>query len=194
MNYLAHLHLSFGDDQIMVGNLLADYVIGRNLPIYLPEKIIQGIRLHRFIDTYTDSHDVIKQGKRRIYAKQGKYSPVAVDIYYDYLLAKLWDEYNDFPLDQFAPNAYIALSQYQQLFPPVAWKRLEGMITHNWLLGYGSPEGLAYVFKHMAKKAKFENTLADAVPNLLEFETEFINDFRLFYPEMMREAKLFLDK
>lgn len=193
MNYLAHLHLSFGDDQLMVGNLLADHVVGRNLPERLPEGVKQGIRLHRFIDTFTDNHETVKLGKRRVYESQGKYSPVAVDIFYDYLLANLWDQYNDFSLEDFAPNAYLAISQYQDLFPPAAWRHLEEMIAHNWLLGYGSEEGLAYVFKRMATKAKYENSLATAATDLLVYKDEFIEDFYIFYPELLLEARKFIE-
>lgn len=55
MNYLAHIFLSGADRQIQVGNFIGDFVKGKNYQQY-PEKIREGILLHRQIDTFTDSH------------------------------------------------------------------------------------------------------------------------------------------
>ena len=61
MNYLAHLHLSGPDPDCRTGNLMGDFVRGR---LYasrleaLPPGYGQGLRLHRFIDHFTDTHPV----------------------------------------------------------------------------------------------------------------------------------------
>ena len=46
MNYLAHLFLSEGTPESLIGNLLGDFVKGSAVNVY-PEEIIKGIDLHR---------------------------------------------------------------------------------------------------------------------------------------------------
>jgi acyl carrier protein phosphodiesterase len=65
MNFLAHIFLSFGDDEITIGNFIADSIRGNKYD-HLPERIQQGIVLHREIDTYTDTHPIAKQSSKRM--------------------------------------------------------------------------------------------------------------------------------
>ena len=53
MNYLAHAYLSFGDPDILAGNMISDFVKGKKKYEY-PDRIQMGITLHRKIDEYTD--------------------------------------------------------------------------------------------------------------------------------------------
>jgi acyl carrier protein phosphodiesterase len=43
MNFLAHAYLSFGLEEILVGNFIADFVRGKELEKY-PKKVQLGIR------------------------------------------------------------------------------------------------------------------------------------------------------
>ncbi len=76
----------------MVGNFIADSIKGNPFNQY-DKEIVIGIRMHREIDTFTDSHYIVKESKARLYSNYGKYSPVIVDIFYDYFLAKYWSIY-----------------------------------------------------------------------------------------------------
>ena len=60
MNFLAHLYLSGEDDEVKLGNFIGDYVKGSKYLEYA-EKIKKGILLHRKIDSFTDSHPLIKE-------------------------------------------------------------------------------------------------------------------------------------
>ncbi|MBK6633182.1 MAG: hypothetical protein IPG38_01660 [Chitinophagaceae bacterium] len=55
MNYLAHAYLSFNDPEILLGNMISDYIKGKKQFDY-PLPVQKGIRLHRFIDQFTDTH------------------------------------------------------------------------------------------------------------------------------------------
>ena len=57
MNYLAHACLSFGNEDILVGNMISDFIKGKKKFDY-PVAIQNGIMLHRMIDTFTDAHAV----------------------------------------------------------------------------------------------------------------------------------------
>ena len=55
MNFLAHFHLAWPDEGLIAGGLEGDYYKGP-LRGDLPSGLEQGVRLHRAIDAYTDSH------------------------------------------------------------------------------------------------------------------------------------------
>ncbi len=57
MNYLAHLHLADVANSDMLGNLLGDFAKGDPSKQYSQE-IVQGIRLHRAIDKFVDTHGI----------------------------------------------------------------------------------------------------------------------------------------
>lgn len=59
MNFLAHLHIADVSNTSLVGNLLGDFVRGDPTGKY-QEDWVEGIRIHRFVDSYTDNHPDIK--------------------------------------------------------------------------------------------------------------------------------------
>ena len=53
MNYLGHFILSHPNQELVTGNFIGDFVKGNDYLNY-PEGISRGIKMHRFIDEYTD--------------------------------------------------------------------------------------------------------------------------------------------
>jgi acyl carrier protein phosphodiesterase len=62
MNYLAHAWLSFHQPFVLAGNMISDFVKGKQQYAY-PASVQQGIHLHRSIDAFTDSHPVTREAK-----------------------------------------------------------------------------------------------------------------------------------
>jgi len=89
MNFLAHIYLSFDDDEITIGNFIADSIRGNKYK-HLPERVQKGIFLHREIDTYTDAHSIVRKSTKRLHKNYSHYSGIIVDIFYDHYLAKNW--------------------------------------------------------------------------------------------------------
>ncbi len=75
MNFLAHLYLSGENEEIIVGNFIADHVKGNRINKY-SDGIKTGIRLHREIDTFSDNHLVFRKSKKRLAGKYRKYAGV----------------------------------------------------------------------------------------------------------------------
>jgi len=53
MNFLAHLFLSFENEDHVIGNFIADSIQNREVRNY-PAEIQEGIILHRKIDSFTE--------------------------------------------------------------------------------------------------------------------------------------------
>ena len=103
MNYLAHIYLSNEEEEITLGNFIADGIKGKKY-IQFPLGIQQGILLHRAIDSFTDAHPIVRKSTRRLHKKYGHYSGVIVDILYDHFLAKNWMKYHSIPLHKYIEN------------------------------------------------------------------------------------------
>ena len=101
MNYLAHLFLSGKDEALIIGNLITD-MISKADERTLSEEILRGVKLHRKIDDLTDSHPVFIDHKRSLYPHFRKYSPVVLDIVYDYLLESNWSIFSDEHFEDFS--------------------------------------------------------------------------------------------
>ena len=84
MNFLAHIYLSGEDEGVTIGNFIADHVRGNHFGHY-PKEIQLGIILHREIDTFTDTHEIVRESKRRLHERYRHYDGVIIDIFYDYL-------------------------------------------------------------------------------------------------------------
>jgi acyl carrier protein phosphodiesterase len=187
MNFLAHIYLSGEDDQLMIGNFIADYVKGKKKDDY-PDRIRKGIELHRLIDDYTDHHPITSESKSRLRPKYGKYSGVIVDLYYDYFLAKYFHEYSEIPLDKFSLDTYQVLLLNNNLLPEKVRQFLPYMIERNWLLNYASVEGIGRTLSGLSRRVSFENRMDESIQELVAHHAEFENEFRRFFPELITFA------
>ena len=183
MNYLAHLYLSFGDPKIMVGNFIADSVKGRQMLTFPPE-ILQGIILHRHIDTYTDQHPITAQSRQRIRHRYRKYSGVVVDIYYDHFLAANWKDYSDQSLQLFTKNAYRVLFSHYLLMPARMKRFLPAMAMGNWLASYASISNVGIALSGMAQRTRFDSQMQHATEELVMYYEDLKNDFVQFFPDL----------
>ncbi len=92
MNFLAHLALSGNRAEIMVGNLMGDFVKGR-LDGRFPAGIQFGLELHRRIDRFAEDSEHFIRSRHRIDGRFGLFRGALVDLFYDHFLARNWRLY-----------------------------------------------------------------------------------------------------
>ena len=155
MNYLAHAHLSFGQPQILVGNMISDFVKGKKQFDYsLP--IQKGIKLHRSIDSFTDEHAVTKEMKQVFRPAYGLYAGAFTDIVYDYFLANDKNEFaSTAALEQFSHEVYAILENQLAGLPLLFQQMFPYMRSHNWLYNYRNKWGIQKSFAVMYKRHDF---------------------------------------
>lgn len=183
MNYLAHIYLSGGDDDLKIGNFIADSVKGKKFISY-PEKIQKGIILHRAIDTYTDSHPVVKKSVTRLFKDYSHYSRVIVDILYDHFLAANWKDYSVVPLEQYVSDFYSLLHRYFDVLPKRVQNFLPYMEQENWLFNYATVEGIGKILSQMNIRTGNRSRMNLAVNELNIYYTEFEEEFRIFFKDL----------
>lgn len=188
MNFLAHIYLSFEDDEITIGNFIADSIRGNKYK-HLPERIQKGIKLHRFIDSYTDAHPTFRESTKRLHKNYGHYSGIIVDIFYDHFLAKNWDTYCDTPLDIFVDNFYDLLEDNYEILPIGVKRMMPYMIADNWIFNYSKMDGIARVLTGMNRRTKNKSKMNFAILDLETHYNEFEKEFTSFFEELIAFSK-----
>ena len=192
MNFLAHLALSANRPEILVGNLMGDFVKGRLVGSF-PPGIEKGLVLHRKIDSFASRNEFFNRSKRRIDDSFGLYKGVLVDLFYDHFLSMNWPDYDDVPLHCFLDNARNILEEHRELLPEPLNLRLYELFT-DWLPSYGEVEGIDRVLRRMAVRLKRANPLGSGVGELVGNYRELEADFKRFYPQLRRFTDGFIDQ
>ncbi len=188
MNFLAHIYLSFGDNEITIGNFIADSIRANKFS-HLPERVQKGIQLHRLIDTYTDSHPIPKKSSKRLHKNYGHYSRVIIDIFYDHFLAKNWKNYSDIPLAVFVENFYDLLEDNYTILPEGVKRMMPYMISDNWIFNYSKMTGISKVLDGMNRRTKNKSKMNFAILDLEEHYIEFEKEFTDFFEELITFSK-----
>lgn len=183
MNFLAHCLLSCDDEYVLVGNFMADFVRNKVVAT-LPPPVRRGVRLHRLIDRYTDNHPAVRASTQRLRPYHFKYAPVVVDVFYDHLLATHWTQYHAEPLRAFAERQYYLLDKHAALMPPRLRTRTASMIAGDWLVQYGTWEGLAFTFDKLRNRLSRPEQLDGVIDHLRKHTPALTTDFRVFFPQL----------
>lgn len=188
MNLLAHQYLSHHNEDLMIGNFIADEVKGNQFKNY-PQKISNGILMHRFIDNFTDTHLNVLECTKLLRPYLSKFSPVALDVFYDYLLAKNWNIHHPDSLEIFTENTYVVLQKNQTIMPEKSRYMLKYMSEQNWLLNYSKIDGIKMALAGMSNRSKFGAILNGGEKYLQQFEVELNYHFEIFFNELKAELK-----
>ena len=191
MNFLAHFHLSGDNEEIAIGNFLGDFIRGTKKED-LSEHMQKGLKLHQFIDEFTDSHPVVKKTNKLIQPYFSKYTPVVSDVYFDYFLAAHFNDYSKVSLRDYTHQVYDMMKRYQSSMTPRASRFYDFMIVRDIFFEYGNKDGMTHVFNGLAKRAKFESNMLEGVPVLTQHEDELYNLFKDFYPDLQEASSNYL--
>jgi acyl carrier protein phosphodiesterase len=188
VNFLAHAYLSFGIPDIVVGNLISDFVKGKRKLDYPPE-IRTGIDLHRAIDTFTDTHPATRTAKTCFRADYGLYSAPLIDVAFDHFLAV---DPGIFPtpidLAAFAGRTYTQLALRTSLFPDRFKRLFPYMRDQDWLSGYQTREGIYASFGGLARRAAYMPP-PDRACQLFDLHYQYIREcYTALFPELKEFA------
>jgi acyl carrier protein phosphodiesterase len=168
MNYLAHAYLSFNKPEILAGNMISDYIKGKKQFDY-PPAVQKGIRLHRAIDNFTDTHAATQELKSFFRPQYRLYSGAFADVVYDHFLANDTQQFGtETDLKKFAANTYNLLENFTGIFPPPFQKMFPYMKEYDWLYNYRYTWGIEKSFGGLVRRAAYltESTIAFEIFNL----------------------------
>lgn len=189
MNYLAHCYLSCSEEDILIGNFMTDFLKKSEEDNY-SGRIMDGITLHRRIDTFTDAHPASLELRALLRKRHGKYAPVVVDLIWDHLLSINWGQYSGTDLDTFNQDVYGILSGNKEVLPSKLKGRIDKMISSDFLMAYASKENMLRSLQWMDNRVKFPSAFHLAIDDLEENESQITELFHQFFPELIAEAEL----
>ncbi|RFM35333.1 acyl carrier protein phosphodiesterase [Chitinophaga silvisoli] len=185
MNFLAHAYLSYHQPSITVGNMIADFVKGKHWMEYDAD-IQQGIRLHRLIDAFTDTHPATLEAKKFFQPGCGKYSAVFIDIVYDHFLANDLSRFPGDSLASFAQEVYMVLQARHHLLPAGFQEVFKYMREQNWLYGYRLNDGMYKTFSGIVRRSRYLEVSADVPFAAFEENYDALSaSYQIFFPDLV---------
>ena len=186
MNYLAHFHLSHGDNELLLGALLGDFVKGP-LTGERSRGLEQGILLHRKIDAFTDSHSLLTQAQRAFSPEFRRYAGIMTDVLFDHFLNQHWQQFHHQPLTKFSTQVYQLINNNPQLTPS-AQLQANNLVRYDVFEKFRHWETVDGTLIRISKRIKRDNPLARSAPEMkshyLQLEQTFLN----FYPALQQHA------
>jgi acyl carrier protein phosphodiesterase len=179
LNFLGHLFFSNNDKDLMLSNLYGDFVKGKDFTNY--SAIVQkGIHLHRAIDHYIDTHPAVTDLRLSLYDKLPKVAGVAIDLYFDHLLARNWENYHSKEYTLFLNEFYLHQANFEQELKKEFNEFMGYFRTRKWLNHYPTAFGLAKSCEGVAKRISFENVLHKAPEQFYKRENEIQACFEIY--------------
>jgi acyl carrier protein phosphodiesterase len=197
MNFLGHAYIARHHPHLIPGNFAGDSYKGKIENFSeLPMDLLNGIRLHRFIDDFTDSSEYIIS-VARIFQNGGvqKVGFIASDILLDHHLSSQWPNYSKLGYKEFIQKVYTQTDPWtDELHPEFQWMYAK-LKEHGWLFDYPSIQGIEKIMRQFSRRIGFENDLLKTVEIYQEKRSEIDELFMLFLDQISQSAEEYiLDK
>jgi acyl carrier protein phosphodiesterase len=192
LNYIAHIHIGIHTQTSLLGNFLGDFIKGSQLQ-HLPFDIEQGIRLHRSIDVFTDSHPLVIELRRYFPRDIRRMAGVIIDIYFDYLLMQTWKRYSNIHFNTVFADFYQQLEQFSLPDNTHFQKVAERIKQHQWLNEYINIETCFRAFVSIENRLKHKVVFAKKAQHfLIQHVEQLESSFQQFYPECLEHGLKFV--
>lgn len=184
MNHLAHAYLSGDSDELLVGNLIGDYVKG-TLSGQYSGGIGEGIALHRRIDSFSNRHPAALAGRNRFSSDWRRFAGIILDICFDYFLIQHWKDYANVSLQRFVDDVYARVQPFQPLmgdrlpFPPTR-ENIGYLLETN-----ADLDGVMFTLTRLSGRVRNGRGLVNAIAEVEAAYEALESDFNAFFPDLI---------
>jgi acyl carrier protein phosphodiesterase len=183
LNLLGHLYLSQNESsEARLFNLLGDRYKGNRF-IHLSAEAQKGIRMHREIDCFMDNHYAVSALRSELSMHLPKVSGIALDIFFDYLLASEWQRFHQRELEPFLDDFFTKINP--MLIPNEYAPWISSLYENRYIHQYSHFESVVAISEHLHRKLKFKTEIDSSPIIFSTFETkirevfdEYITDAR----------------
>lgn len=186
MNWLSHAVLSPPDTLSRMGSVLADFVTDEQAR-GVGEAFYRGVRCHRAMDAFTDSHALWKRSRLRLPATQRRFAGIVVDVLYDHFLARHWDSFQEEPLKVFTSRFYREAQDSGVELPGRAGEIMGRIASEDLLASYRTRAGIGSALTRLlARVSERVRRPVDIRALLDSFHADYAGyeaDFLAFFPE-----------
>jgi len=188
VNYLAHLLLSPEDDLSRLGNIMADFMrdVKREA---LPIEVWNGIQLHRLVDIYTDSHEVVRDLRRQFSPERRRFAGIILDVVFDHFLIKHWKKYSSSSFHTFVDKCYQDLLQNRSIIPSRMEFVVGWMIKQDWIRSYAELENVGRALDGLAGRLKLEHGFHGSIEEIEAHYLIIEKGFLKFFPELLEHVE-----
>lgn len=183
MNFLAHFHLAWPDEDLVAGGLEGDYHKGP-VDTALSDGLQRGIRLHRAIDAYTDTHPALSDLRRDFPPNLRRYAGILVDLSFDHFLSAHWPRYADQALADFNRSVYRGLQGRRRELSAPARRMLDRLVQYDLLGRYSEWQSVAESAARIGERFSRGNPFIDIDGDLQRMRPQLESAFLAFYPEL----------
>ena len=199
LNFLGHCYLCRDHMHLVTGNLGGDFYKGQLSNFqHLPLKIQQGIKLHRFIDDFTDRSEHILQVSH-LMQQEGiqKVAAIACDILLDHYLSRNWKQFSAVPYDTFIKAIYGEVEANLGDIGPDFQFLFNKMKEYGWFYAYPRIDGITLILRQFSTRMRFQNNLAESATVYIHHQKTidacfeaFLNDIKTNSSRFILEQKL----
>ena len=189
MNFLAHLYLAQGDDDLMVGALLGDFVRGRRILWSFTPEIRDGIRLHRRIDKMTDHSSQFKSLRASFPKEFRRFAGIVIDLAFDHELARNWSTYASGELMQFDLEVREVLKRNESLLPQKLKDFMEYADRRGLFETYRLEDEMLFSLMGMGKRFKRANPLHRVAEIWPDIKQDTQDAFESLFPEIQSDVE-----
>lgn len=184
MNLLAHLHLSDGlPAGVAAGNLLADFL--RRLGAEVPDPAFAaGVRRHRAIDAFADADPAWRAVRAGFGSPWRRWGGILLDLAGDHFLTRDWPRYSAVPLRDHVAARLADVQRYLRGQPAPLRLLVDRLAAEEWLLSYGTRDGLRLAFDRLARRSPAAAALRGAEREIARRQPELQAAFAEFYPRI----------
>lgn len=195
MNYLAHVFLSGDELPWQLGGFLGDFIKGPLSDSLADDQgnpwqpqVLAGVRLHRQLDAYVDRMPEYLACVDLLGPQYRRLGGVAMDVFFDHLLANHWSEFCDTPLPAFSQNFYRYCERHKQRMPESPRRFILRAAQNDLFSGYGDRDIFIPVLERIDQRVRFETNLVQAGEVVLENYSELESRFLKIMPLLVEEA------
>ena len=194
MNFLGHAYIARNHPELIAGNFAGDSYKGHLENFDLPKNILDGIKLHRYIDDTTDhSEIIIKAG--HILQDHGikKIAYIATDIIMDHYLSREWVKYSSKDYKLFVDRVYEHTDKDLPLLATEFQQMYSALKQYGWLFDYPTEGGIRKILGQFSHRIRFENELPRCMDIYKKEQKTFDELFSSFLVEIKRSSVEFIE-
>ncbi|HEY2622837.1 MAG TPA: ACP phosphodiesterase, partial [Dyella sp.] len=154
-----------------------------------PERLIAGIRLHRAIDVYTDSHPEVAAARALLPPPYRRYAGILLDMWFDHLLARDFDRWSERGLERYSAGVRDLLRRHEVWLPAGLQRFRLYMEAHALPAGYARPEEMAAALDGISHRLRRANPVGEAMPVLNRLAAPLHERFEAFFPQLQGFAQ-----
>jgi acyl carrier protein phosphodiesterase len=192
MNFLAHLLLAGDDEGLRLGAMLGDFIRGKQALEEFDAGIQHGIRLHRHIDSFTDSLPGVGELRSWFLPPFRRYGGIIIDLAFDYELAQRWQDYSETSLEEFDRGVRQMLTRHHRRLP----ERLIGFMRYADRRGlfaeYREESEILYSLRGVGRRLSRPNPLHRVNEVWGDFEPLISERFEPVFKQVQSEVAIWL--